>query len=149
MNILVAGITAFYMFRLYFSIFWNKTRHYHHTPHESPYVMTIPLMFLALGSVFAGYHPFQPHGHLRWSCRSKHTCIWDIAIPSVLIGRCRNCVCAMMMYYRKTINTLIPLLQNLGAFYRWSYNKFYIDEIYLFVTKKIIFQLYIRTGCMV
>jgi NADH-quinone oxidoreductase subunit L len=54
----VAGLTAFYMFRLYFGIFWNKTPHYHHTPHESPLTMTIPLVFLALGSAFTGFIPF-------------------------------------------------------------------------------------------
>ncbi len=36
----VAGLTAFYMFRLYFSVFWGEDRHYHHTPHESPAIMT-------------------------------------------------------------------------------------------------------------
>ena len=56
---LVAGLTAFYMFRLYFSVFWGKDRHYHHTPHEAPKVMTIPLMILAVASVFAGFIPFS------------------------------------------------------------------------------------------
>ncbi|MCK9206497.1 MAG: NADH-quinone oxidoreductase subunit L, partial [Salinivirgaceae bacterium] len=55
---LVAGITAFYMFRLYFNVFWGEDKHYHHTPHESPLVMTIPLMILAFGAIFAGYLPF-------------------------------------------------------------------------------------------
>ncbi len=56
---LVAGITAFYMFRLYFSIFWGKDTHYQHTPHEAPFTMTIPLMILAFGSIFAGFIPFN------------------------------------------------------------------------------------------
>ena len=55
----VAGITAFYMFRLYFGIFWNKDTHYHHTPHEAPYVMTIPLMILAVASMLSGFLPFS------------------------------------------------------------------------------------------
>jgi hypothetical protein len=46
------------MFRLYFSIFWGKEQHYHHTPHEAPKVMTIPLMLLSLGAIFAGFLPF-------------------------------------------------------------------------------------------
>src|SRR5665811_519718 len=45
----VAGLTAFYMFRLYFSIFWGRDTHYHHTPHEAPLTMTIPLIVLAIG----------------------------------------------------------------------------------------------------
>jgi NADH-quinone oxidoreductase subunit L len=50
-----AGITAYYMSRLFFMTFsgerrWEEDVH----PHESPYVMTIPLMLLAVGSVGAG-----------------------------------------------------------------------------------------------
>jgi NADH-quinone oxidoreductase subunit L len=53
--VLGAGITAFYMSRLMFMTFfgekrWDDDAH----PHESPLVMTIPLMLLAIGSVFAG-----------------------------------------------------------------------------------------------
>jgi NADH-quinone oxidoreductase subunit L len=55
----VAGITAFYMFRLYFSIFWGTERHYHHEPHEAPLSMTIPLIFLAFASIFSGFIHFN------------------------------------------------------------------------------------------
>jgi NADH-quinone oxidoreductase subunit L len=51
---IVAGITAFYMFRLYFNIFWSNTPEYHHAPHESPPTMTIPLIILAVASSFQG-----------------------------------------------------------------------------------------------
>jgi NADH-quinone oxidoreductase subunit L len=134
---LVAGITAFYMFRLYFNIFWNNDRHYHHEPHESPAVMTIPLIILAFGSVFAGYLPFSrmvTSDGMPFETRMH----MGIAIPSVLIGLAGIGI-AMMIYYRKT---MIPdtIINNLGALYRWTYNKFYIDEIYLFITRKIIFR---------
>jgi NADH-quinone oxidoreductase subunit L len=54
-----SGLTAFYMFRLYFSIFWNKE----HVPHgehhsEGGGVMKIPLILLAVGAVFTGFIPF-------------------------------------------------------------------------------------------
>ena len=55
----VAGLTAFYMFRLYFSIFWGKETHYHHTPHEAPATMTIPLIVLAIGAAISGFIPFN------------------------------------------------------------------------------------------
>ncbi|MFZ2282445.1 MAG: NADH-quinone oxidoreductase subunit L, partial [Lutibacter sp.] len=58
-SVFVAGLTAFYMFRLYFNIFWGEDRKYQHTPHESPLSMTIPLVFLAFMSIFAGYIPFS------------------------------------------------------------------------------------------
>jgi NADH-quinone oxidoreductase subunit L len=137
----VAGLTAFYMFRLYFGIFWNKTPHYHHTPQESPLTMTIPLVFLALGSAFTGFipfgnfvsadhRPFKPEMHL------------NIAIPSVLIAL----VGIFIAYglYKKENPLVARIISTLGSFYKVVYNKFYIDEVYLFVTKRILFNLVSR-----
>ena len=53
-----SGLTAFYMFRLYFSIFWNKTTEVHNHHGEGPFSMKFPLMILALCSVLAGLIPF-------------------------------------------------------------------------------------------
>ena len=53
----VAAMTAFYMFRLYYGIFWgteNKELHAHHTPHEAPAAMTFPLVFLSIITVGVG-----------------------------------------------------------------------------------------------
>ena len=64
-------ITAFYSFRLYFLVFHGKERfdqnpdaHHHHddhhVPHESPWVVTVPLVLLAIPSVLIGYLTIQP-----------------------------------------------------------------------------------------
>jgi len=133
----VAGITAFYMFRLYFSIFWGKETSYHHTPHEAPATMTIPLIILAIGSVVSGFIPFNKlvtsDGKIF---ESEIELI--IAIPSVLIGLLGIGIAYIM--YRK--ETAIPdrLAATFKYSYKWAYNKFYMDELYLFVTKKIIFR---------
>ena len=56
MAILVAGITAFYMSRLMFMTFFGEKRWAEGVhPHESPLVMTVPMIILAVGSVFAGF----------------------------------------------------------------------------------------------
>ncbi|HWR36346.1 MAG TPA: NADH-quinone oxidoreductase subunit L [Clostridia bacterium] len=55
---ITALMTAFYMFRLIWLTFFSKPRMSHeveHHIHESPKSMTIPLMVLALGSIFVGY----------------------------------------------------------------------------------------------
>jgi len=134
---IVAGLTAFYMFRLYYGIFWGKNTQYHHTPKESPLVMTIPLMILAFGSVFAGFIPF--HSLVTSDGLPFETKIdWLIAIPSVLIG-VLGIVVATVMYKKE--NTLPDKVA--GTFkhlYKWAYHKFYWDEIYLFVTRKIIYR---------
>jgi NADH-quinone oxidoreductase subunit L len=50
-----AGITAFYMSRLFFMVFYGKARWTDDQhPHESPPLMTVPMIVLALGSVFLG-----------------------------------------------------------------------------------------------
>lgn len=133
----VAGLTAFYMFRLYFNVFWGKETHYHHTPHEAPAVMTIPLMILAFGSVFAGFIPFSKlvtSDSLPFETEIE----WIVAIPSVLIGLV-GILIAWVMYKKETA---IPdkLASTFKLGYKWAYNKFYFDELYLFVTKKIIFR---------
>ena len=57
---MVAGLTAFYMFRLYFMIFWweENPKYKEHTPHDAPWQMSVPLIFLAAVSCVAGFIPF-------------------------------------------------------------------------------------------
>jgi NADH-quinone oxidoreductase subunit L len=133
----VAGLTAFYMFRLYFNIFWGKDTHYHHTPHEAPATMTFPLIFLAIMSAVSGFIPFSKlvttdgipfEGYIDWT----------IAIPSVLIGLV-GITFAFVMYKKETA---LPekFASTFKYGYKWAFNKFYMDEVYMFVTKKIIFK---------
>ena len=56
--VLGAGMTAFYMFRQLFMVFFGDCRADHHTQehlHESPRVMTMPLVILAVGALLAGW----------------------------------------------------------------------------------------------
>jgi len=61
-----------------------------------------------------------------------------IAIPSVLIGLLGIGIAYIM--YRKESAIPDKLVATFKYSYKWVYNKFYIDELYLFVTKKIIFR---------
>lgn len=138
---LVAGITAFYMFRLYFNIFWSKTPAYHHTPHESPASMTIPLIILAVASIFSGFVPF--HELVTSDGKAFHTELHlIIAVPSVLVALTGIGIAAMLYYKQNTKPETIA--NTFKGFYTTIYHKFYIDEIYLFITHKIIFQLISR-----
>jgi NADH-quinone oxidoreductase subunit L len=137
----VAGLTAFYMFRIYFGIFWNKAPHYHHTPHESPLTMTIPLIFLALGSVFTGLIPFGrfvSSDHIPFETQMH----FNIAVPSVLIALAG--ILTAYIFYKKENAIPEKIATAFGSFYRTVYNKFYIDELYLFITKRILFNLVSR-----
>ena len=63
----IAAMTAFYMFRLYYCIFWNGEwkGHSHesgpdaHTPHEAPLTMTFPLMFFSRYHLYCRIHTFR------------------------------------------------------------------------------------------
>jgi NADH-quinone oxidoreductase subunit L len=134
---LVAGITAFYMFRLYFNIFWGKEPDYSTKPHEAPATMTIPLILLAIGTVFAGYIPFNKLVTSDGKAFASHIEL-AVAIPSILIGLF-GIGLAFVMYKNKTSipDKIASTFKNL---YKWIYNKFYIDEIYLYITKNIIFK---------
>lgn len=133
----VAGLTAFYMFRIYFSVFWGKDTHYHHAPHEAPAVMIVPLVILALGSAFTGYIPF--HELVSTDGKPFATELdYIVAIPSVLIGLLGIGIAAVM--YRKESTLPERVAGTFSNFYKWTYNKFYMDEVWLFFTKKVIFR---------
>ena len=134
---IVAGLTAFYMFRLYFNVFWGKDVHYHHTPHEAPLTMTIPLMFLAAASIFAGFVPF--HSLVTSDSKPFETSAYlPVMIASVSIGVLG--ILAAMVLYRKENTLPERIASTFKHTYKLVFNKFYIDEIYLFITKKVIFN---------
>ena len=134
---LVAGMTAFYMFRLYFRIFWWNEPNYEHTPHEAPKTMTIPLLVLAVMTVISGFIPF--HSLVTADGHHMHTHFnWIMVGASVGIGAFGILVAAIM--YKKEKQLSARFRSAFGVFYTWSYHKFYFDELYMFVTKKIIFD---------
>ncbi|MDR1679986.1 MAG: NADH-quinone oxidoreductase subunit L [Prevotellaceae bacterium] len=134
---LVAGLTAFYMFRLYFGIFWGKETHYHHTPHEGGVAMSAPLIFLGLLTLVTGFVPFHDLITTNGVSFAAHI-DWAIAIPSILVGVAGIAVATVM--YKKPSDIPNKVATAFNGFYVATKNKFYFDEIYLFVTKKIIFN---------
>ncbi len=133
-----SGLTAFYMFRLYFSIFWNKPTEVHSHHGEGPFSMKFPLMILAILSVLAGFIPFGEYvSSDRTALASHFDPMFSIApVAFGVIG----ILLAMWMYKKESIKAE-KISQSLGGLYKAAYKKFYIDEIYLFITQKIIFNL--------
>ena len=145
-GVVTSGITAFYMFRLYFSIFWNKhpeeadsgiSGERLHSKSEGTFSMKFSLVVLALGTTTVGFIPFSnfvtsdgkefPGGiNITFS-------IVPVAIS--LIG----ILMAYSLYFKKSDRPQ-RLATALGSLYRAAYRKFYIDEIYLFITRKVIFN---------
>ena len=141
---LVAFMTAFYSFRLFFLIFHGEfrgTEHQRHHLQESPAVVTIPLMLLAVGAVGAGWfgipavlgggnrwaHFLEPvlgHPHVHISGNTEMLLMAGSILAGLLgIGL------AWLMYLR--IPAIPAVLANrLSGLHRLLRNKYYIDELY-------------------
>ena len=131
-TLFVAGLTAFYMFRLYFNIFWGKKKEYEHAPHESPWSMTFPLLFLAFMSIAAGYLSFS---ELVTADRQVFEAHFNIALSVGLVG-----IILAWIFYKKPTDYPDKISAAFGRLYKWTFHKFYMDELYLFITKQIIFK---------
>jgi NADH-quinone oxidoreductase subunit L len=139
-----AGMTAFYMFRQLFMVFFGECRTDHHTQehlHESPKVMTLPLVILAAGALLAGWiglpavfggsrfadwlEPVIAHGEHHGS-HALELGLMGISIAVAATGA----LLGYLMYYRAALSP--DRFANLagGYFYRLFHNKWYLDEVY-------------------
>lgn len=139
-TIFVAGLTAFYMFRLYFSIFWGKDTHYHHTPHESPWSMLIPMLFLAVMSIVPGYTQIIPF--TEWLAPDRVGFHWHLDPKMATLASSVGIIGIIIafIFYKKPTTIPDKISAGFGKLYIAAKNKFYIDELYLFITREIIFK---------
>lgn len=170
----VAGvfITAFYSFRLYFLVFhgeerWMKVQHddHHHDahddhdhhhglgpndkPHESPWVVTLPLVLLAIPSVVIGYIAIEPmlygdffkgiiyidheahpamatmaehfHGAAAMTAHALQTLPFWLALAGVVTA---------WFFYMKAPQIPAAIKRMSGPIYTLLENKYYLDDIY-------------------
>lgn len=166
-------VTAFYAFRQYFIVFhgkerWREAKHdyhddhgHHHglkpsdNPHESPWVVTLPLILLAIPSVIIGYIAIEPmlygdffknviyvnhelhpvmhimkeefHGAMAMVSHSLHTPVLYLAIGGVL---------AAWFLYVKAPQLPAKIAQTFRPVYVLFENKYYLDNIYFAVFAK-------------
>ena len=148
----IAAMTAFYMFRLYYGIFWgteNKEAHEHHTPHEAPASMTVPLivlcaitMIVGIYSTIAGFAGWGgSFGHFVTASGMDYTIHFDvkIAATSTVIAILSICV-ATYIYKGESQPIADRLYKTFPKLHRAAYKRFYQDEIWQFVTHRIIFR---------
>ena len=156
-------VTAFYSFRMYFLVFHGKERfdqnpdahhghddhgHGHHDskPHESPWVVWVPLVLLAIPSVFIGYMTIEPmlfgdffkgaifidaekhpgmeelahlfHGRVEMALHAVSTAPFWLALSGVVLS-----------YYMYMINPALPasIKKAVSPIYTLLENKYYLD----------------------
>ena len=142
--VLTAGMTAFYTFRAYFRTFSGETRipaEAGDHPHESPSVMTIPLIVLAAGAVLVGIiaEPFTHwfSGFLRSAANiaradagksAESHLDWPLMIGSSSIAVAGVAVAYWMYVLRPALPDWVA--KKIPGWYHLSLNKLYVDEIY-------------------
>ena len=156
-----AMITAFYMFRLIFKTFYGKPNNhdiYKHI-HESPYVMSIPLMvlsFLSLAFIFTlNLNPLNGHGwfthligHVNHVAGLDMHLVedgihhaHDLAMYISLLVATLGIVISVLFYYLKKVDVeKVSNFFNIVGLYNLSKNKFYIEKIYNTILYKPFFM---------
>ncbi len=146
-----AFLTAFYMFRLLFMTFFGKYRGEAH-PHESPWVMTAPLMVLAVPSVLSGYLGVNPQAlfggatqalpnaftaFLHFGPTAEYEALNFGGMTISTIFALTGIGLAFLVYMRGlALNTWFE--KKLPVLYQFSFNKWYFDDVYMFLVQKVI-----------
>lgn len=137
--LITSGLTAFYMFRLYFGIFWNKEARGGEAHHgEGGITIMLPLILLSIGAAVSGFIPFGKYVSSDGTALETKFHL-QFSIAPVVLGLIG--IFTAMRLYKKQNNGPDRIATSLSGLYKTVYNKFYVDELYLFVTKKILFNL--------
>jgi NADH-quinone oxidoreductase subunit L len=128
-----AFLTAYYMGRECFVVFFGKPRDSHafEHAHESPWVMTLPLILLAIFSLIAGWngevpHFLDPHGEVEHS---------NLGYALLLVPLAGFLVAAKI--YLRAESSDAPVKAALGKIWTVVENKYYFDELYLWIVKYV------------
>jgi len=137
LTVVIAFMTAFYMWRLCFMTFFGRPRDQHRFDHahESPNSMTYPLVFLAVLAAISGWVglPWIAHGFASFVYHGEpyhpHANYLLMGIGTAVgVG---GIYLAYLIYYKKSISADV-LAEKFRPLYTLLYNKYYIDEIYQF-----------------
>ncbi len=141
---MVAGLTAFYMFRLYYLIFWweDNPHHKEHRPHDAPWQMSLPLIILAVVSCVAGFIPFGEF--VTWN-REAYEIHIDPTVASVSLVVAIAAIALATVMYRKKNSIPSKLKNAMPGLWQAAHRRFYWDEIYMFITHKFIFNVICRS----
>lgn len=145
--LLTSGLTAFYMFRLFFLAFHGSPRSAHTHKAKESFSMTLPIVLLAVPSFLGGYlfkktllkyfiPGFLPIKEISTSLVSTQ---WvPFAASSIAII---GIALAWLFYARPYANVNKALDEiNRPTLYKWIYHKFYFDEIYYAIVRQFLFK---------
>ncbi|MCK6606587.1 MAG: NADH-quinone oxidoreductase subunit L [Ignavibacteriaceae bacterium] len=146
-----ALMTAFYMFRLTNLTFMGKERfdHHHVHPHESPAVMTVPLMILAVLSIFGGFlgipeifsgeggnavknwlYPVFKDANMKLHAHASHSHFEELLLMGLSVaGAAASIYFARYIYINKP-EIAVNTAARFKGMYNLLFNKYFVDEVY-------------------
>lgn len=148
--VLATVLTSFYIFRVVFLTFFGRKGDRAEQAQESPPVMTIPLILLAIPAVLIGFigSPFMPEAY-RFSTLfapesfgihqvkvNYAVAVMGESIAAGLVG-----ILLAYLVYQRNLRPQDWLARYLGPYYRVLLNKYYFDEIYLFLVVRPVLRL--------
>ena len=148
-----AALTSFYMFRLYFNIFWSKdaaAKAHHSDGHdeahahdkeshgEGTWTMKLPLLILTACAIGVGFIPFSQFITSDGLALETHI---DLVFSIAPVALSIMAILLSASFYKTQNAKSDKTVALFGGFYSAAYKKFYVDELYLFITKKIVFPL--------
>ena len=140
-GLLTGGLTAFYMFRMFFLTFHGEARSTMHDVHEDPW-MTFPIVVLTVPTILAGLlEHFFVGEVVPVIDHASHHFLHPFWLPIIAsFAGIAGIGLAWGIYGQGTAEKAEKIQQQFKPVYQIVYDKFYIDELYLFVTHKIIFR---------
>lgn len=134
-------LTAFYSFRLVFMVFFGKDNvdHKHVHPHESPWVMTIPLIALAIPAIFLGFlaskltnfTAYEYLGEVLGRVNEYHEFAGlEVNLMFVSVGVAIAGIITAFVFYFKPSEIAANLANSVKPIYTLLLKKYYFDEIY-------------------
>ncbi|MBF0106010.1 MAG: NADH-quinone oxidoreductase subunit L [Deltaproteobacteria bacterium] len=142
-GLFTAGVTAFYMMRLFVYAFTGKTRYEHPEKiHESPWTMTLPLIILAGLATVAGFLGMPGHSIIGgWLSHlgqiTPHhiegSALQEFHLMGISVGWAGFCALAAFFLYKRNLNFTEGLKRTFKTLYSFIYNKYKVDEIYDFL----------------
>jgi len=152
-----AGLTAFYMFRLIYLTFYGENRADSHTKehlHESPKIMTVPLIVLAVLSLIGGYvgiphvlgggnhfekflepvmkgvHGAGGHGEHALAATGGHSTTTEFILMGGSVLLVLIAIYLAFYFYRKNTALTGKLRDSFSGLHKILYGKYFVDEIY-------------------
>jgi NADH-quinone oxidoreductase subunit L len=126
-GVVTAGMTAFYVFRAMFLCFFGSYRGHEH-PHESPPVMTLPLIVLAFLSLAGGYFFNVPAflSPVFPTAEEQH----DVTLVAISVAAGVIGIAVAWVMYVARPGLAHSLAASVRGLYTLLYNKYFVDEIY-------------------